>query len=97
MKKYILLFIGLTILACGKTKKEEIKKEVKNEKTAKYVLSNAQSNIKFTAYKTTEKKAVRGIFKEIKITNNKQGNTIKEALNGAEFSIPVNLVLLILQ
>ncbi len=90
MKKYILLFIGLTIFGCNNTKKTERKE--KDTKTAKYVLADAKTQINFTAYKTTKKVGVKGSFKEIEITNNKQGNTIKDALNGAEFKIPVNSI-----
>jgi hypothetical protein len=50
---------------------------------------NDSAKVSFTAYKTTDK-AVRGVFKEITLTNTRQGETALDALNGAQFSIPVN-------
>jgi hypothetical protein len=49
---------------------------------------NDSAKVSFTAYKTTDK-SVRGVFKEITLTNTRQGETALDALNGAQF-IPVN-------
>jgi hypothetical protein len=45
--------------------------------------------VSFTAYKTTDKLAVGGTFKEITLTNT-TGETALGALNGTKFSIPVS-------
>lgn len=97
MKKLHTLFvlaISITLLSC----KSEVKKE--NDKTtettkqekieAKYSVNKAKNDIKFTAYKTTEKVAVGGEFKKINVTSGGEGNTVKEAMDGAVFSIPIN-------
>jgi hypothetical protein len=44
--------------------------------------------VSFTAYKTTDKLAVGGTFKEITLTNTTE--TALGALNGTKFSIPVS-------
>jgi hypothetical protein len=46
--------------------------------------------VSFTAYKTTDKLAVGGTFKEITLTNTTEGETALGALNGTKFSIPVS-------
>ncbi|MGB1042216.1 MAG: YceI family protein [Tenacibaculum sp.] len=95
MKKIILsTFVAATLLASCKSenKKENIVKEVTIEKKAAFVVQDADNKINWTAYKTTEKKPVNGEFKKVDITANGQGNTIKEAINNTEFSIPVSSV-----
>ncbi len=92
MKKYILFLMAIsTLLSCkNNAKKQETPST--SVKTAKYVLANAENSINFTAYKTTKKVGVKGFFKEVEITNNKQGDNIKDAINGAEFKIPVSSI-----
>lgn len=98
MKKIISsLLICATIgslLSCKSEAKKEtpIKQEVKTEKKAAYILQNADNQINWTAYKTTGKKPVNGQFKKVNITSNGGGNSIKEAINNAEFSIPVSSI-----
>lgn len=58
--------------------------------TAAFSVANAKTNIKFTAYKTTEKIGVTGSFKKIDITHGGEGANIKEAINNTEFSIPIS-------
>lgn len=96
MKKILTLFvlaISITLMSC----KSEAKKEDKTTETpkeekveAKYSVNKAKNDIKFTAYKTTEKVAVGGEFKKINVTSGGEGNTIKEAMDGAVFSIPIS-------
>ncbi|MCG8795270.1 YceI family protein [Tenacibaculum finnmarkense] len=102
MKKIIyslFVFIAVSsLISCNSTakketttKKEVIKKEVIAEKFA-FVLQDANNAINWTAYKTTKKAPVNGIFKKVTITANGKGNTVKEAINNVEFSIPVSSV-----
>jgi hypothetical protein len=60
-----------------------------DENTAQYQLKEATKSIAWTAYKTTDKVPVDGTFKTIDIISNAEGNTIKEALQDLEFSLPV--------
>ncbi len=96
MKKLTLIliaFVTFQFTACkSETKKEtkEIEKSV--EKTALFSLKNAKTTVGWTAYKTTDKIGVKGQFKKINITAGGKGNSIKEAINGAKFSIPVSSI-----
>ncbi|WP_237274993.1 YceI family protein [Tenacibaculum ovolyticum] len=99
MKKIIRLaaiFIVISsIVSCKSEAKKEtpVKKEaIKVEKKAAFVLQDADNKINWTAYKTTEKLPVNGQFQKVTITSNGESNTLKEAINNAEFSIPVSSV-----
>lgn len=59
------------------------------ELSLKFQLKNANNIVTWTAYKTTDKTAVEGSFKTVNITSNSEGNTIKETIEDAKFSIPV--------
>ena len=74
-----------------KSEKKEDKKEEKVSKAA-YVLNEAKNTIDWTAYKFTEKTGVKGKFKKVNVTSGGEGNTVKEAVNNAEFSIPVGSI-----
>ena len=85
---YIFL-IAVLLIACDSEKKEQkdqINKE--NKSSAAFVLDNAKNSVEWIAYKTTEKVPVKGKFKKVEITSGGQGNSVKEAIHNAEFSIP---------
>ncbi|WP_299116708.1 YceI family protein [uncultured Winogradskyella sp.] len=92
MKKIIfLLFIvcTTTLTSCKNDKKDtNTTTENKTEATIKYVVKPEATSVKWTAYKTTEKKAVGGEFTTLSF-DNKTGATPQEALNNLEFSIPI--------
>jgi len=75
------ILLNFAIVSC--------KKEVKKE-PAQFSIEQKTITIKWTGYKTTDKIAVNGQFKEISISNSKSSATAFEALNGAKFSIPVS-------
>ena len=86
--------IAFQFSACKtEVKKEDVKesaaKEVKKS-TAAFAVSNAKNDIKFTAYKTTGKVGVGGVFNKVNILSGGEGNSVKEAINNTEFSIPVS-------
>ena len=93
MKKISTLALALLTMAqlmsCGTDKKSD--KEVKKS-DASYVLNKAKNKIVWTAYKFTEKTPVKGQFRKINITGGGEGNTIKEAINNAEFAIPISSI-----
>lgn len=96
MKK--LLIIGMLLVvapyftACksDKKKKEEPKKKAVTE--AAYSLKKAKNKVDWVAYKTSEKVPVKGTFKTLDIVAGGEGNSIKEAINNAEFSVPVSSI-----
>lgn len=95
MKKIIALVLVTVVTLQLSSCKKEVKKEVAPvvvESKFTYSLKEAESNINFTAYKTTDKVPVKGLFKKIEITKAGEGNTVKEAVNGAEFKIPVSSI-----
>jgi len=85
----LFLISTLTIVSCGDDKKE--KKSTEKTTTGKtYSIEPKTTTINWTAYKTTDKVPVKGQFTKFSIENNKNGNTVIEALNGLKFSIPVS-------
>jgi polyisoprenoid-binding protein YceI len=80
--------LSISFTSC-KSDKKEVKTSESYKNTA-FSIENASSEINFTAYKFTEKKGVGGQFRQVDITAGGSGNTIKEAINNAEFSIPVS-------
>lgn len=87
--------LSLQLTSCkSEAKKEESKKPETTtvEKAAPYAIKNAMNSINFTAYKTTDKVPVKGTFKSIEVISGGEGNSVKEAINGAEFSIPISSI-----
>ena len=85
----LLIVSAFSIISCGNDKKkEEIKKESSSKNT--YSIEPSTTTINFTAYKTTDKVPVKGQFTKFSIENTKNGNSVKEALDGLKFSIPVS-------
>lgn len=89
----LILFVAVKFTACKSDGKEE-KKETAVEKksTAAYALSEAKNSVEWTAYKTTEKVPVKGKFNKVEITSGGEGNSVKEAINNAGFSIPISSI-----
>ncbi|AUP80734.1 YceI family protein [Flavivirga eckloniae] len=86
----IAIFLGIT--SCKQEKKEtktDADTPVQVESTEKFVVKPEGTSVKWTAYKTTEKKAVNGEFAVLKFEN-KEGATPQEALNNLSFSIPIS-------
>lgn len=92
MKK---VFTLLCVLVIGITSCKKEKKEAKTGTTPeavvaeKFVVKPEATSVKWTAYKTTEKKGVGGEFTTINFEN-KEGETPQEALNNLSFSIPIS-------
>ncbi|WP_136481946.1 YceI family protein [Cognatitamlana onchidii] len=92
MKKTIILLIALTLgfTSCKKPNKEsKVKEDTEAVVTDKFVVKPEATSVNWTAYKTTEKKGVGGEFSVLKF-DEKEGSSVKEALNGLSFSIPVS-------
>lgn len=89
-------FFTIFVTSCKKENKQETKQEISVDEAPKteasFSLQNAEKTISWTAYKTTEKIPVKGVFKKVNITAKGSGNSAKEAINNAEFSIPVSSI-----
>lgn len=97
MKKALVLSFLIVLVsnfsACKSEVKKDSKKEVSKEakkSQAAFSLKSATNDIKFLAYKTTDKVPVGGQFKKIDIVSGGEGNSIKDAINNTVFSIPVS-------
>ena len=85
---FLILATAFNFSAC---KSEGKKEEKKNNGVFK--VAKAKNEINFIAYKTTEKKPVKGRFKTINVLSGGEGNNVKEAINNTEFEIPVSSLL----
>ena len=96
MKTIKTVFLTLTVLlvltSCSEHKKETTspKKETATKSIKKTVLTGVQE-IRWTAYKTTAKKPVSGVFKAFEFSP-KKGKTITEMLNESQLSIDVSSI-----
>ena len=92
MKKIInfslIIIISIAFLSCGKEKKHEDKPVSE----VSYNVDADKSSVQWTGYKTTDKIAVNGTFKEIKVLNMNSGSTAAGSLEGLEFEIPVSSI-----
>lgn len=91
MKKISILFLAMAVslASCKNEKKEKATETTATETAVKYVVKPEATSVKWTAYKTTEKKPVGGEFKVLRF-DEKTGATPEEALNNLSFSIPVS-------
>ena len=87
---FLILAIAFNFSACKSDAKKETSKTEAKKSTATFVVAKAKNEINFTAYKTTEKVPVGGQFKKVNILSGGEGNSVKEAINNTEFSIPVS-------
>ncbi|MCK5637572.1 MAG: YceI family protein [Flavobacteriaceae bacterium] len=93
MKKNTFLFITLFIMfstfSCKKEQKEVVEKE---QNVTKYIIDAKNTVINWTAYKTTEKIPVKGVFNKVEILNSSTAANPIEVLKDIEFKIPVNSI-----
>ncbi len=82
--RYFFISIAFTLFACSNLKKET--------ETVAFDLSKSENKIQFTAYKTTKKVPVKGVFNAVDILSGGRGKTIKGAVNNTEFKIPVSSI-----
>ena len=93
MKKVIacLLFSSILFISCKKETSQttvETKKETTKQIT--YRIDANASEVHWTAYKTTAKKAVKGVFTKLNISNSTNSNTKQGVFDNLEFNIPVS-------
>ncbi len=92
MKNLFSFSVILLLIFNTSCKKE---KEVTSQKavdTKNYIVDTDNSVINWTAYKTTEKIPVKGVFKEVNILNKVQATNPLETINNLEFEIPVSSI-----
>ena len=77
--------------SCKSDKKETPAAEAPVEKTEQFVIKPEGTTVNWTAYKTTEKTPVSGVFTTLNFDAH-SGSSVQEALNGVSFSIPVSTI-----
>lgn len=82
----LILVLSINTISCKKEKKSAGENYI-SEKS--YIVDTDKSVINWTAYKTTDKVAVNGTFKTVKIKSSNLAENPVEVLNGLEFEIPV--------
>lgn len=90
---FLIIATAFNFTACKSDAKKETTEASKTEakkSTAAFAVENANNEINFVAYKTTEKVGVNGWFKKVDVLSGGEGNSVKEAINNTEFSIPVS-------
>lgn len=92
MKNIIYLSIISILLITVSCKKEKQIIPEKNKEIKNYIVDTKNSVVNWTAYKTTEKIPVKGVFKEVIITSNKPAEKPVDVINGLEFEIPVSSI-----
>lgn len=85
----MVFILGFT--SCKNEKKDTKNETVKTATTKQFVIKPEATSVKWTAYKTTEKKGVGGEFTTVNF-DEKSGASPQEALNGLNFSIPISSV-----
>lgn len=84
------MMVSLGIVSCKNEKKEApANSATETLATEKYVVKSEATSVKWTAYKTTEKKGVGGEFTTLNFEE-KLGTSPQEALNNLKFSIPIS-------
>ena len=84
----LITIISITLFSCGKEKKQEEKPVME----VSHSIDADKSSVQWTGYKTTDKVAVNGTFKEINILKMNSGSTAAASLEGLEFEIPVSSI-----
>lgn len=73
-----------------KSESTDVEKSETKKSNAAFAVANAKNEINFIAYKFTEKTPVGGQFQTVNILSGGEGNSVKEAINNTEFSIPIS-------
>lgn len=93
MKNQLLSLTFLTILFVTISCKKEVKKEVeKSSSKVSYTLDSESAIIGWTAYKTTDKIAVKGEFKTLNLKIGKKSDDAVSVINSTEFNIPISSI-----
>ena len=93
MKKVIacLIFSSILFISCKKeTSQSTVETKKETTKQIIYRIDANASEVHWTAYKTTAKKAVKGVFTKLNISNSTNSNTKQGVFDNLEFNIPIS-------
>lgn len=86
---YSLICLFISLNSCKKEKTESLEKK---EAIKSYSLDVKNSTVNWTAYKTSDKVPVKGVFNEINIVKSSKATNQVDVLKGLEFEIPVTSI-----
>lgn len=97
---YTVLVLGATLSACSGegnqktegTAQDTASTEVKEEKVCTYAYNPESTEVRWKAYKYTEKAGVAGVFDSLMVKGTQSGNSIASVLQGAEVEIQTSSV-----
>ena len=92
MKKIITCLLVSSALFISCKKETSQTKEASTQETEKQITYSIDSNaseVHWTAYKTTAKKAVKGVFTKLNLTNAVNSTTKQGVFENLEFNIPI--------
>ena len=92
MKKAIFYSILLSVIIAVSCKEKKVEPSPNKSVSLKYTIDLKNTVLNWTAYKTTDKVPVKGVFQEVKIINEKTSTSVGGVLNGLEFEIPVSSI-----
>ena len=93
MNKIItLLLTSVLMFSCNTNSSENSKSNAKLKEACKYRLKTEDLKFEWTAFKTTEKIAVKGSFDDIQTNSNNTNASIMNVLIGSEFKINLNSI-----
>ena len=92
MKKVIFYSILLSIIIAVSCKDKKAEPSKSEKASLNYTIDLENTVLNWTAYKTTDKVPVKGVFQEVKITNSEKSTSVVDVLNGLKFEIPVSSI-----
>ena len=90
-KKTSQLILLILVIVLFTAHKYHDSRQIKSSEKV-YTINPEDTKVTWTAYKTTEKVPVTGSFTTLIVENIKSGATVKEALNGIKFKLPVDSI-----
>jgi len=93
MKRVLIVaLLSVFVLNLSSCKKEKEGNVEKSKVVNKYVIDSKTTVVHWTAYKTTDKVPVKGIFKQVEISNVTSASNPVEVIKNVKFIIPVNSI-----
>lgn len=92
MKKVLFYSLISLFISLNSCKKEKAESTEKKEISSHYIVDAKNSTVNWTAYKTSDKVPVKGVFTEVNIIKSADAHNQIDVLNGLEFEIPVTSI-----
>jgi len=84
------LILLISTISCDQVKKPTVEKDQFDTTGKMYLIVPKTTTIFWTGYKTNDKIPVKGKFTKFEVTVSKPAKSVREAIDGVEFSIPVS-------